>query len=229
MADARTIIADAARRYGVEPELAVDIAAIESRLNAHAKNPKSSAGGFFQFIDSTWGSYGNGKNKFDGYANADAGARFMGFMAATFLGSLVYAGQTHLNLLGDERREEKLKDRMSLENLALAGFQRSSESSLLPIPVDIVSAMLTGDTLFDFRSSGLKSDITSLFGNPTGDLMTITYQGVQGLATAALGDDYSQSDARKLFQALPAQRVIGAQWFFNWLSSGLPQREFPND
>lgn len=153
----------------------------------------------------------------------------LGFMAATFLGSLVYAGQTHLNLLGDARREEKLKDRLSLGNLALAGFQRSSESSLLPIPVDIASSMLTGDTLFDFRSSGLKSDITSLAGNPTGDLATSVYQGVQGLATAALGDDYSQSDARKLFQTLPAQRVIGAQWFFNWLTSGLPQREFPND
>ncbi len=150
---------------------------------------------------------------------------FMGLMGATFLGALTYAGQTHINLMGDHQRNQKLKERLSWGNLALAGFQRNSESSLLPIPIDMAAGLLTGEALFDFRSSGLKSDPNSLFANPTGDLARTVFQGTQGVMTGMFGDDYSQQDARNLFQALPAQRVIGAQWFFNWLASGLNQRE----
>lgn len=150
---------------------------------------------------------------------------WMGFMAASFLGSLVYAGQQYINLAGDPNRDEKLSERLSLKNLALAGFQRSSESSMLPIPVDIAASLVTGEALFDFRSSGLKSDPASLWGNPTADLATTAYRGVQGVMTAATGDDFSQPDARNIFQSLPGQRLIGAQWFFNWLTQSLPQRE----
>ncbi len=43
--------------YGVNPDLAVRIAACESRLYARAKNPGSSAKGLYQFIDSSWQRY----------------------------------------------------------------------------------------------------------------------------------------------------------------------------
>lgn len=150
---------------------------------------------------------------------------YMGVMATTFLGTLIYAGQTHLNLLNDPERDKKLKDRLSWSSLALAGSQRNSEASLLPIGVDMASALLTGEALYDFRSSGLKSDPNSLFANPSGDLARAAYQGVQGVTTAIGGDDYSMPDARNLFQTMPGQRLLGAQWFFNWLASGLPQKE----
>jgi hypothetical protein len=45
------------------------------RFNANAQNPDSSAGGLFQFIDSTWNSYGGG-NKYDPVLNADRGAKY---------------------------------------------------------------------------------------------------------------------------------------------------------
>ena len=150
---------------------------------------------------------------------------YMGVMATTFLGTLVYAGQTVANLANDAERDRKLKDRLSWKSLALAGSQRNSEASLLPIGVDVTAALLTGEALYDYRSSGLKSDPNSLLANPTADLARAAYQGVQGLTTAMGGDDYSAPDARNLFQTLPGQRVIAAQWFFNWLASGLPQRE----
>lgn len=52
---ARALIADAAQRNGVDPQTALVIASIETggRFNADAKNPKSSAGGMFQFMDAT--------------------------------------------------------------------------------------------------------------------------------------------------------------------------------
>lgn len=41
------------------------IAQIESGGNPNAKNPRSSAGGLYQFIDSTWASYGGGGNRYN--------------------------------------------------------------------------------------------------------------------------------------------------------------------
>jgi len=70
----RTAIDAAASRYGVDPTALSVIAQLESGGNPAAQNPNSSAGGLFQFIDSTAQQYGL-TDKFDPYASADAGAR----------------------------------------------------------------------------------------------------------------------------------------------------------
>lgn len=76
MATIADIITGAAQRYGVDPQALLRVAEIESGLNPGARNPKSSAGGLFQFIDSTAGQYGLA-DKFDPMQAADAGARLM--------------------------------------------------------------------------------------------------------------------------------------------------------
>lgn len=68
------LVGRAARSYGVDPNVLMRIGQIESGLNPNAKNPRSSAGGLFQFIDSTAQRYGLA-NKFDPAASADAAAR----------------------------------------------------------------------------------------------------------------------------------------------------------
>ena len=70
----RAAIDTAASRYGVDPTALSVIAQLESGGNPAAQNPNSSAGGLFQFIDSTAQQYGL-TDKFDPYASADAGAR----------------------------------------------------------------------------------------------------------------------------------------------------------
>lgn len=72
--DVRKIVSDAAVRHGVDPNALLKIAMIESSGNPNAKNPKSSAGGLFQFIDKTARHYGL-KDKFDPAQAADAAAR----------------------------------------------------------------------------------------------------------------------------------------------------------
>lgn len=52
------IITNAANQQGVSPNVLSYIAQVESGGNPNAKNPKSSAGGLFQFIDSTANQYG---------------------------------------------------------------------------------------------------------------------------------------------------------------------------
>jgi hypothetical protein len=67
-------ITKAALRHGVDPTGLIKTAGIESHFNPGAKNPNSSAGGLFQFIDSTAKSYGL-SNKYDAAQSADAAAR----------------------------------------------------------------------------------------------------------------------------------------------------------
>lgn len=76
MATIADIIRGAAGRYGVDPNTLLAIGQIESGLDPNARNPNSSAGGLFQFIDSTARQYGL-KDKFDASAAADAAARLL--------------------------------------------------------------------------------------------------------------------------------------------------------
>lgn len=69
-------IDDAAARHGVDAATLRTIAQIESGGNPRAKNPTSSAGGLFQFIDSTASQYGL-KDRYNASEAADAGARLM--------------------------------------------------------------------------------------------------------------------------------------------------------
>jgi hypothetical protein len=69
-------IARAAARYGVPIEAMRAQAQIESGGNPAAQNPSSSAGGLYQFIDSTAKQYGLA-DKYDPYQSSDAAARLM--------------------------------------------------------------------------------------------------------------------------------------------------------
>lgn len=68
------VVVDTAEKYGINPNDFARMAWIESKFNPNAAANGSSAGGLFQFIDSTAANYGL-KNKFDAAANADAAAR----------------------------------------------------------------------------------------------------------------------------------------------------------
>lgn len=75
-ADVRALIGQAAARYGVNPDTLFRIAEIESGMNPAARNPRSSAGGLFQFIDRTAQQYGL-QDRFDPVQAADAAARLL--------------------------------------------------------------------------------------------------------------------------------------------------------
>jgi hypothetical protein len=72
--DANSYFASLEQKYGLPAGYLARTRAIESGGNDNAQNPKSSAGGPFQFIDSTARSYGL-NNRFDLMESADAAAR----------------------------------------------------------------------------------------------------------------------------------------------------------
>jgi hypothetical protein len=81
-----TILA-AAKMTGFDPSIAATVANVESGFNPGIKSPTSSAGGYYQFIDSTWketlkkhgAKYGLAPDasKYDGRANALMGMEFL--------------------------------------------------------------------------------------------------------------------------------------------------------
>ncbi len=73
--DARNIIEQTWTRRGMDPRAGQVIAQLESNFDPNAQNPNSSAGGLFQFIDSTAADYGL-TDKRNPWQNSDAGARF---------------------------------------------------------------------------------------------------------------------------------------------------------
>jgi peptidoglycan hydrolase-like protein with peptidoglycan-binding domain len=82
-ADIQKIITDAADKYEVPTEALMAIASIESNFDPLADNPRSSAGGLFQFVDRTAKGMGL-TDRYDPVAAADAAAR----MTATNIKSL---------------------------------------------------------------------------------------------------------------------------------------------
>ncbi len=74
MASIADIITGAAQRYGVDPNALLGIAQVESNFNPAAQNPRSSAGGLFQFTNGTAQQYGLA-DRFDPTQAADAAAR----------------------------------------------------------------------------------------------------------------------------------------------------------
>lgn len=71
------LIASAANRYNLPPELMQNIAGAESSGRVDAANPRSSAKGLYQFIDSTWeGLGGQPGNQFDPQENVELGAKY---------------------------------------------------------------------------------------------------------------------------------------------------------
>jgi len=73
-----SLIRAEAQKQGVDPDLAVQIATVESNLNPQAKNPKSTASGLFQLLEGTTKELGGDpKKRFDPLENARLGVRLI--------------------------------------------------------------------------------------------------------------------------------------------------------
>lgn len=105
----KPLIAEAAKRVGIDPAFLVPIANSESGFNPNAKAPSSTAGGLFQFTDGTWDAYlkkygpkhglAPNTSKFDPWANAVIGAELIKENSDTmskFKGSKATVGDAYL-------------------------------------------------------------------------------------------------------------------------------------
>ena len=74
--DVAVAISTAATKHNVDPDALATVAWLESKFNANAKNPHSSAGGLFQQLDANAAEFGV-DDRFDAAQSADGAAAFM--------------------------------------------------------------------------------------------------------------------------------------------------------
>lgn len=139
------------------------------------------------------------------------------FLGSMFFGGLFYVGQTHVNSLGRDDREQYLEDRLNPTNLANAAFQRAAFSSVIPMTADIVGNAMGFDPTFDFRSSGLKSGGATpselILSNPTGDLVDGASRAFGGVVQGAINPDYtfSEQDFKGIAKVMMFQNMFGVR------------------
>ena len=136
---------------------------------------------------------------------------FMSFASSTMLAGLVYIAQQNIQAIGKtgEEREEFIENRLSLEAIGGATFQRNTFSSLLPAVIDTTLHYTGQDMMFNYRSSGLETNLWT--GNPTWSLLGNAGKAVRGAGQAITDDEYdfSKRDAYKWLRIAPYQNMLG--------------------
>jgi len=153
---------------------------------------------------------------------------FASVMTSTFLASLVYVAQTHIQAIGksSEDKKEFLEKRLSFGSIGRAAFQRSTYSTLLPAFIDTGRAIGGAEPLFNYRSSGL--EINLITGNPTYRLGEKVLGAIQGVTKPILDDEYdfSKQSLYKIKAIAPYQNMLGITNILQYLisGSGLPDK-----
>ena len=138
---------------------------------------------------------------------------FSSMMTSTMLASLAYVVQQNLQLIGKrgEAREDFIKNRLSLEAIGRATFQRNTFSTIIPAFVDTGLYLGGGDPFLNYRTSGLETNLWT--GNPTVALLEKAAGALRSTGKAVLDDDYdfSKRDAYKWLRILPYQNMLGVR------------------
>jgi hypothetical protein len=122
-------------------------------------------------------------------------------MLSMFMGAVTYAVWTKLYMAASGNYKDEAK-RLSPQAIALAGFQRSGLSSLMPMAVDMVTALTGQKPVFDYRSSLQASD--PILGIPATSLID-AIANLTGTSIDPWIDDRiaSQQEVRGASRALP--------------------------
>ena len=153
---------------------------------------------------------------------------FSSFASSTMIASLVYIAQQYAQAVGKkgEVREEFLQERLSPESIGGATFQRNTYSTLIPAILDTGLYYSGNDTMFNYRSSGLETNLWT--GNPTYSLLQKTGGAIRSTGKAVFDDEYdfSKRDAYKWLRILPYQNMLGVRNLTQYLidESDLPRR-----
>lgn len=163
------------------------------------------------------------KQTLQGLAQRDI-LTFQAFMFTTLAGGLSYVVQTVLN----EPDPDKLEEKLALDRVAKAGFNRSGYMSMIPAVVDSAVTWGTAGSVpgfFNGRTTpGLGSDLVG--GNPTVSLLNNAQRGLAAFPNAMFRDDYdySRADLRAQAALLPiVGNAIGLRRAWAALGIDLPR------
>lgn len=162
---------------------------------------------------------GHAKNMLNALHHRDTEAATV-FLASMLGTSLAYIAQTSINYAGDE---EKLKEKLAVDRIALAAFQRTGFSTLIPAVTDF--GMQAAGHKGIFRDGRVSGQATALVtGNPTYDLVVNKAGGTaKNLLQNVTTDDYqaTQKDIKNAM-SIVLPNVFGVRNFINEVASGYP-------
>lgn len=118
-------------------------------------------------------------------------------VATTLFGGLGYSARQYLNTIGDPEARRK---RLTLEEIAKAGFQQAAFSSVIPMLMDTVwHDMAKQEAIFRYgRTTGLQSGI---MGVPTIDLLQRSYKAAGAVGDAVFNDKpMTERDLHNMFK-----------------------------
>lgn len=177
-----------------------------------------------QFRSFAIGAYENGLLlNLNRVRNGDMAA-FGWFLTSAALAGLTRAAQVQITSIGRSDRAEYLERELSTERLAAASIGRSGYSSILPMLLDsTVSTPLTGQPLFDFRTTTQSSNL--LFGNPSFDLIDSIGNLTKAVTRPVIeGREISQQEIKSATRALPFANFVPFVLLLNSMTSELPER-----
>ena len=152
---------------------------------------------------------------------------FSSVMSSTMIASLVYIAQQYVQAIGktEEEKDDFLQERLSPEAIGGATFQRNTYSTLIPSVMDMALYYSGNDTMFNYRSSGLETNLWT--GNPTYSLLQKTGGAIRSTGKAVFDDEYdfSKRDAYKWLRILPYQNMLGVRNVLQYMidESDLPR------
>lgn len=167
-------------KYGLPQGFLRRMAQIESKFNPNAQNPNSSAGGLFQFIDSTAKNYGLG-NKFDPVASTDAASRLAvdnKNYLAKILGRDPTSGELYLAHQQGAGGAAKLLSNPSAPAADIVGLKAANLNGGAGLTAGELAQKWTSK--FGDVGSGGITGIPPLLGNPTGASSAVANFGLQG-------------------------------------------------
>lgn len=153
----------------------------------------------------------------NGLAVRDTQAMLEFLMSMSFAAA-AYAAQTNIKSIGREDRDEYLEQQLGefgttegYLKLAAAGFQRSAQSSIVPIMTDMAITRAGFEPVFDRRASGLSTSF-DFSASPTGDLFSSAMGAGLGVPRSILDPEYefSQSTMDDIYRLLPGQNTMPA-------------------
>jgi hypothetical protein len=123
------------------------------------------------------------------------------------IGTTVYMAQQSIEYANDPKTR---KERLTVKNVAAAGFMRTGFSSMLPPVIDNLAGITGQDPLFAHgRSSGLGTQLHT--SSPLISTVSKLGVGTAAITRSLLNDDiqFAQGDFRNMAQGIPGQRLLG--------------------
>ena len=179
--DIASIIVAKAKQYGQDPSYMLRQAHIESGGNPSAQNPRSSAGGLFQFIDSTAKQYGLA-DKFNPEAASDAAARLArdnGAYLEKTLGRAPTPGELYLAHQQGMGGAAKLLANPDAPAASLVGVKAVTQNGGSS---GETAAQFAGRWTGKFDGSGPTMTLPTTSGEPASASGRFTVSGVEGSA-----------------------------------------------